>query len=109
MKLNKKPNYKKLINEASERKLMEAIEAFDKSTYGTEEYNEHLREIERINGILAKGKKTVDLSKYVNAQVAAALITTIGGLLGTAIILRYEQDGIITSKAMAIGTKMLGR
>lgn len=111
MKINikKQKSTKALIKEAAARKLAEAIEAFDKSEYGSEEYYKHLVQIEKLKNAMESNHQKVDLSKYLNANVVAAVITTLGGILGTILILTYENDSVITSKATAISNKMLGR
>lgn len=103
---NKNKALEKAINEAASKKLEEAIKLFDESEYGTEEYYKNLAQIEKLKATTEKKDRK---GFKIDGNVIASIITTAGGIIGTVLILTYEQDGVITSKATSIASKMLGR
>lgn len=91
-KFSKKDYIKVLEGEA--KSLSEALKDL---AIGSDEYQETLDRLERINTIINEGKRN-KISPDTIAMVA-------GNLLGIALILNYEKAGVITSKALGFVLK----
>lgn len=103
-KLITKRNRKAAIEKVAGQKLDEAIKLLDESEYGSEEYYKHLAQVDKLNQTMKSDKKF-----KLDSNVTTALITSAAGIAGTWLILTYEQDGIVNSKAANITSKWLGR
>lgn len=87
-------------------KMEELQEQFQQAEVGSEEYYKLARAIKTLQDLDNKKRKGFK----VDSSIVVAIITTVGGLLGTILILDYEsKEGIVTSAAKAIATKGLGR
>lgn len=94
------------LDKAASKKLDSIIDRFDKSEYGTDEYYKALGDLQKLQSVDKDRKK----SHKVDPSIVVALVSTLGGLIGTALILDYETEkgGIITTSAKAFINK-LGR
>lgn len=93
------------LEKASADKKDLLIKKFEEAEYGSDEYYSAMTDLKKLQDLTGdtKGKRKIDSS------VAVALITTVGGLIGTILILDYEEKGgIVTTSAKNIVNK-LGR
>lgn len=105
----KKPNAKKEINKLVNIKL-EELKNQDLSTDGRAAIMEDIKsliDMEKSYKEATKKDSSLDVNEVI--KFAGVVGSSLSGILGLAMILGYEKEDVVTSKALGIATKMLGK